>query len=95
VEIAMTGGCVFDGNQCVLLLTTKAPAVVRIAARAVAVANNLVRREDKQDAIHILRDEKGFTVLGNITTGPIGVLGASGAPQPLDTPWKPLNIIEP
>ncbi len=94
VEIAMTGGCVFDGNQCALLLATKAPAVVRIAARTVAVANNLVRREDKQDAIHILRDEKGFTVLGNITTGPIGVLGASGQPQPLDTPWKPLNIIE-
>jgi hypothetical protein len=91
-----TGGarCVVDGNQCTLLRASKAPAVVRIAAPTVAVANNLVQREEKQDAIHILRDDRGFTVLGNITTGPILALGATGQLQPLDTPWKPLNILQ-
>lgn len=92
VDITMTGGCIFDGNQCGLLLAAKAPAVVRLSARSVAVANNLVRREGDQDAIHILRDEKAVTVLGNITTGRIMMLGDSGQLQPLDTPWTALNL---
>lgn len=86
--VVITGGCVFEGNQVLLLGASKAPAVVRLAAADVAAANNLVRREGDQDALHI--DSTRFTVLGNLTRGEIRVLTLS--PPTLPAPWDQLNI---
>ena len=91
VDITMTGGCVFQGNQCALLLATKAEAVVRITARSAAVANNLVRRE-REEATIILSTEQVPAVLGNVTTGTIGVSVGGGPLQPLGSPWASLNV---
>ena len=55
---------------------------------AIASSNYLLGPRDLTALVLRLPDAAPFTVLGNITTGPIEVNG-----NPLTTPWAPLNII--
>lgn len=87
-----TSACSFTDNHCVLMASGQAASLVRLAAQRLIVSNNVVRRSDDTDAIHlfcpVVNSRPQATVLGNITFGNIRVNGAN-----LPTPFANLNIL--
>ncbi|MGB8340804.1 MAG: DUF6519 domain-containing protein [Chthoniobacterales bacterium] len=87
-EVVINGSCRFSDNQCTCT-SEKVEAVVTVTAESVIAAENRVECSRNADALDLHpANGKVFTVLGNIVGGPILINGT-----PLDTPWKPLNII--
>jgi hypothetical protein len=87
VFVGATGALSFNDNRC-LFNTRGAPVAEAEVGAAIASSNYLLGPRDITALVLRLPDAAPFTVLGNITTGPIEVNG-----NPLTTPWAPLNVI--
>jgi Family of unknown function (DUF6519)/Right handed beta helix region len=87
VFVGATGALSFNDNRC-LFNTLRAPVAEAEVGAAIASSNYLLGPRDLTALVMRLPDAAPFTVLGNITTGPIEVNG-----NPLTPPWVPLNII--
>jgi hypothetical protein len=83
VDISAPAECLFNDNRVELRGAPKT-AVVRINTEAAIVSANRVRAFDGMSILVVA--PKSAAVLGNITTGGIGI------PGPLQTPWDKLNI---
>lgn len=83
-------GLTFTTNQCRRLAGDGVTPVI-LQARRLAVANNLVRRENDNDAMQLFSGAFGgptTTVVGNITFGNTRLNGAA-----LPAPWATLNVL--
>lgn len=87
VFVGATGALSFNDNRC-LFNARRAPVAEAEVGAAIASSNYLLGPRDLTALVMRLPDAAPFTVLGNITTGPIEVNG-----NPLTPPWAPLNII--
>lgn len=83
VEVRAGGACVVSDNRC--LLATDKATVVAVSAGAAVAGGNYLEGMPKQTSM-ILHGNGPFTVLGNISSGPIEVYGAV-----LAAPWAALN----
>ena len=88
VQIVTDAPCIFTDNRCFLGGVEGVP-VVRLAAGAAIASNNYLNGPIKSLGLDLELPAGGpFTVLGNISSGPIEVDGAA-----LPPPWQPLNVI--
>jgi hypothetical protein len=93
VRIVVQGACVFGDNRC---LQTNAPSstaglpVGQVAAGAIVASANYLQGPREGVALQLVTANGPFTVIGNISSGPITVNGAA-----LPAPWAPLNVIAP
>jgi hypothetical protein len=94
--VSLAGSCQFADNRCSLLgplpqvaiqVVRPAASKSRLAAAAIVDGNYLVGPDDSRSVLLTARDVP-YTVVGNITSGPIEVNGAA-----LGNPWAPLNVI--
>jgi hypothetical protein len=88
VEIDQTIGCLFDHNDAEMsgdAADRGGVPLAEIAGQHIGAASN--RLIGGHDQISLRLETKNFTVLGNITSGPIRVSGV-----PLPAPWDALNI---
>src|SRR5437762_1692688 len=77
----------FTGNRC--LFNARRAPVVEAAVRAAIASSNYLQGTANVPALVLqLPEAAPFTVLGNITSGPIQVNGATLTP-----PWAPLNVV--
>ena len=77
----------FASNRC--LFNTRRAPVVEAAVRAAIASSNYLEGAPNVPALVLHLPEAGpFTVLGNITSGPIEINGAALLP-----PWLPLNVV--
>jgi hypothetical protein len=96
VSIAADGPCTLQDNRCALtpFTATGGPApvaVVHVIAPTTIASANLVRRTPQlPDFLAMKLDVDNFTVVGNITAGPIFIKAAQ-----LAGPFAPLNVIAP
>jgi hypothetical protein len=85
-EITTDGSCIFSDNRCILTAEERVPAA-RVTAGATIAGGNYLERPGELPAFEVNSSSGPFTVLGNVTTGPIlvdsSVLGA---------PWNQLNV---
>ncbi|MEA3207792.1 MAG: hypothetical protein QOE70_849 [Chthoniobacter sp.] len=89
-EVLVTGSCRFSDNHCEAA-GQQLKAAVALAAASINAATN--RIESGRDIVALdlkVSRETAFTVLGNITGGPIQVNGGL-----LGAPWQPLNVLAP
>ena len=86
VYLQTTGSCAFSDNRC-FLVTRRSP-VVKVFAGALVVSDNYLEGVDKVPAADLtLSGGSGFTVSGNLGSGPIELNG-----DPLPPPWNQLNV---
>ncbi len=91
VEASLNGSCRFSDNET-SLAGVKAPVAVDLSAETIIAAENRVTFDRERASLDLhLPDKPIYTALGNITTGPIRVNGASFA----GTQWEKLNVIAP
>lgn len=91
IDLRPESACLFNGNQCRLLIPGGAPELVRIAAPRVVAGNNIVRRASEQVAMRLVVGQGGrATVIGNLSFGDILV-----EPGGLPPEMQPLNLISP
>jgi Family of unknown function (DUF6519)/Right handed beta helix region len=79
--------CIFSDNRCFLEGPPDEPVAVVSAGALVANANYLEGSEKGPSLVIHLPSAAGFTVLGNLASGPIMVGTA-----PLGAPWNQLNV---
>jgi hypothetical protein len=84
------GALSFNHNRCLLTSTEQSVAVVaRAVVRAAIASSNYLQGEAQNIALDLHLPETGpFTVVGNITSGPIRINN-----HELPPPWAPLNVI--
>jgi len=83
--------CIFSENHFESTMAKKVSgnALVELNAKTVIASNNRLRWIDSDlAALDVVADDKGFTVIGNITMGRITIKGVA-----LQTPWAELNVI--
>jgi hypothetical protein len=85
VDLVTDGTLTLNNNRC-LLSTTKGQPVVQATVGAAIVNANYLEGQAGQKAAVFMPESAQYTILGNITSGPI---------QPLPSPWDKLNIIAP
>jgi hypothetical protein len=88
--VSNVGALSFNHNRCLLTSTEKSVAVVaRAVVRAAIASSNYLQGQAQNIALDLHLPETGpFTVVGNITSGPIRV-----NTKDLLSPWAPLNVI--
>ena len=87
VFVGGIGTLTFTGNRC--LFNARRAPVVEAAVRAAIASSNYLQGTANVPALVLqLPEAAPFTVLGNITSGPIQVNGATLTP-----PWAPLNVV--
>jgi hypothetical protein len=86
ITLVTTAACVLGENRVTLATNNKVNAAIRAIVGTAAVSANHVRASRGLPAIDLRPVAGAFTVLGNVTTGPIDVNGA-----PLAGPWDVLN----
>jgi hypothetical protein len=90
VYLQNEGSCIFSDNRC--FLTTRSDStvtVVQIRTQAAVVSDNYLEGADKIPALDlVVPTGAGFTVSGNVSSGPI----ALNHTQPLPSPWDQLNV---
>jgi hypothetical protein len=84
IEVRAGGACVVSENRC--LLATDKATVVAVSAGAAIAGGNYLEGMPKQTSMILQTGNGPFTVLGNISSGPIEVNGAV-----LAAPWAALN----
>jgi hypothetical protein len=89
VFVGGTGTFSFNSNRC-LFNARRAPVAEAAVRAAIATSNYLEGSRDMPALVLRLPEAAPFTVLGNITSGPIEVNGAPLAPP---SPWAPLNVV--
>jgi Right handed beta helix region len=87
VFVGGIGTLTFTGNRC-LFNARRAPVVEAAVRAAIASSNYLQGTANVPTLVLQLPEAAPFTVLGNITSGPIQVNGATLTP-----PWAPLNVV--
>jgi hypothetical protein len=87
VFVGGIGTLTFIGNRC-LFNARRAPVAEATVRAAIASSNFLEGPADVPALVLRLPEAAPFTVLGNITSGPIEVNGATLTP-----PWAPLNVV--
>ncbi len=90
VQAWVAGSLQFSNNQCRLQAQKQPVAELRMGI-LIASANHL-RGSTDAEALIARVPNGSFTMVGNITTGPIR---AGDPPVALAAPWAPLNIIAP
>jgi Family of unknown function (DUF6519) len=91
LDTKAAGACTFSDNQCVLQTSSVLKAIVEIEAPRLIIANNVVRRADDLDAMHLkcaMFGDPMATIIGNLSFGKIKLNGN-------DPPaaFVPLNVI--
>jgi hypothetical protein len=87
VLVETPGSCIFSDNRC-YLTGPPAAAVANLTAGALVANANYLEGAEKGPALVIqLPSAGGFTVLGNVASGPI-MLGTAALPAP----WNQLNV---
>jgi hypothetical protein len=86
VQVVVTGGCRFTDNHC-SAGTRPIPIAVDLTGTSIVASANRVECERATHALDLKVNKNTFTVLGNITGGPIFVQGAV-----LGGVWQPLNV---
>jgi hypothetical protein len=87
VLISTDGPCLFNDNRC-FLHASEGVTTARLTAGAAVASNNYINGP-RAISLDIQVPAAGpWTVLGNITSGPIAVDGTT----PLPAPWQQLNI---
>lgn len=79
--------CHFSDNHFEAATRGIRGALVELNAETVIASNNRLRWLNNDMAALNIRKARAFTVLGNITMGPIEIDG-----QPLPAPWEPFNL---
>ncbi len=87
VFVGGVGVLSFTGNRC-LFNSRRAPVVEAAVRAAIASSNYLEGALNLPALVLQLPDAAPFTVLGNITSGPIEINGAA-----LPSPWVSLNVV--
>ena len=87
VLVETLASCIFSDNRCFLEAPRAEPVARIIAGALVASANYLEGRQKSTSFAIVLPAAAGFTVLGNVASGPILVNGAT-----LSAPWDQLNV---
>jgi hypothetical protein len=86
VEVSTPGPCSFSDNRC--FYVARRSVVVRVTAGALVASDNYLEGEPSvPSAFFTLPGSAGFTVSGNLGSGPIELNGA-----PLPSPWNQLNV---
>jgi hypothetical protein len=86
VYMQTTGSCSFSDNRC--FLETRRSSVVKAFAGALVASDNYLEGpQDVPAADFTLPGGAGFTVSGNLGSGPIELNGG-----PLPSPWNQLNV---
>jgi len=87
VFVGGVGSLSFASNRCVFN-TRGAPVVEAAVSAAIASSNYLEGTSGVPALVLQLPNAAPFTVLGNITSGPIEINGAA-----LTLPWASLNVV--
>ncbi|HYE29035.1 MAG TPA: DUF6519 domain-containing protein [Allosphingosinicella sp.] len=85
------GALTFTDNQCLLQAGGIVPAIVELEAPRLVASNNVVRRTDDTDAMHLRCAQFGgpmATVVGNLSYGNIRLNGGN-----LPAAFVPLNVL--
>lgn len=91
IQPSIESSCVFEGNQCLLLVQGGSEPLVRIAAPRIVSSNNVVRSPSDTDSMWLFVGDDGqAAVLGNLTFGNIRLNNAE-----LPQPFQPLNLLAP
>ncbi len=86
VYMQTTGSCAFSDNRC-FLVARRSTVVKAFAGALVASDNYLEGPQDVPAADFTLPGGAGFTVSGNLSSGPIALNN-----NPLPAPWDQLNV---
>ncbi len=81
--------CIFSDNYFESIAAARSLGLVELAASTVIASSNRLRWIGGKNGHALNISSKTFTVVGNITTGPIFIGGSQ-----LADPWKPLNVLE-
>jgi hypothetical protein len=86
VYMQTTGSCAFSDNRC--FLEARRQTVVKAFAGALVASDNYLEGPQGVPAADFtVPGGAGFTVSGNLSSGPIALNGA-----PLPSPWNQLNV---
>ncbi len=86
MEVSTQGQCSFSDNRCFYI--GRRSVVARVAAGALVASDNYLEGEPSvPSAAFTLPGTAGFTVSGNLGSGPIELNGG-----PLPSPWNQLNV---
>lgn len=93
VSVVAGGALTLSTNRC--LLSTEGGQPVAQAQVGAVIANaNYLEGTAKMVALTLQLPEAGpFTILGNITSGPIQITQGTAPPSDLQPPWAPLNVV--
>ena len=95
ISVLANGAFTFSTNRCLLNAGRKQPVTDAQAGAFIINSNYLEGLRDAPALVlRQVDDRVPFTVLGNISSGPI-VLSINATQRPLPPPWAPLNVIAP
>jgi hypothetical protein len=91
--MSLDGASIFAENRCLLTSGGEPEALevrAEISAGTIIATGNYLEGPAGVAAMKLQAPGRPFTVVGNVTSGPIQVNGA-----PLAAPWEALNVISP